>query len=230
MYDPFLTFLRIMTTRTKLSLTGLLLLVIAALGVADYSLSRDHYSADLVGQDSSSEASSSAISSESLAFFPSSSVPPTSSASSPSTGVARQNEPDIAVTLKNAGFETQPNSEMTFLSQVVNGKATVNSVAMLQNGDRIGAVSWIDSGDVKSIFVSLKEALLTAFSPQMTELRDETLQEQGKPIRNILTFLDPKLSADRLIFVRIRQRLYEFHVTKGQESVVQGAVELLTNR
>ncbi len=64
----------------------------------------------------------------------------------------------------------------------------------------------------------------------MTDLKDETLRSDTGLVRNYLTFLDPSLSTERLIFVRVRERLYEFHVVTGKEEVMNILIQSLTTK
>ena len=143
-------------------------------------------------------------------------------------GVAKYEGPNIAETLKNLSFTMQDTTEQSMIAQIVTGEVPVTGKTLLVNGDRAGAVLWIETGEVKTYFKELKDALLAAFSQNVTDLRDTVEQGNDAPIRNILTFLDPNLSEERLTFVRVRQRLYEFHTAKGKESMMQPVIEQLT--
>lgn len=143
-------------------------------------------------------------------------------------GVAKAQEPDVAETLRAMNFSPEPSEDLTFLAQVSRDEP-VATLVVLEDGDRAGSVSWID-GDAKAAFVALKEALLPSFSANVTGLSDRTIQDEGAPIRNVLTFRDPSLSEETLTFVRIRQRLYEFHATTGKESAMASVIEALTTR
>jgi hypothetical protein len=85
------------------------------------------------------------------------------------------------------------------------------------------------SADVKTIFTNLRKSLRISFSPDLKDVIDETQSEPGKPPRDVLSFLDPAIAPDRLLFVRIRQRLYEFHVTAGSEKDVNELIDALTD-
>lgn len=191
-----------MTTRAKIITTVLLLVVLTGVGAADYYLAGREYAADLIGDEP---------------------VQPTASG-----GVAKAEDANVEDVLRALSLTVQPSEELTFLAQV-SREAPVKTLVILQNGDRVGAVSWID-GDAKSAFIALKEALLSAFSSEVTGLSDRTYQEQGRPTRNVLTFRDPALSEETLTFVRVRERLYEFHATEGKEAAVQQAIDALTTR
>lgn len=187
-----------MTTRSKIVTTALLLVALSGVGAADYWFAGREYAADLTAE------------------------PTTGSG----TGVAKAGDVDVADALKQLGIATRASEDLTFLAQV-SREAPVSSLVILRGDDRAGSVSWID-GDAKQSFISLKEALLSAFSSDVKNLSDKTLQEDGKPTRNVLTFRDPALSEETLTFIRIRQRLYEFHTTDGSEVAMQAVMDALT--
>lgn len=197
-----------MTTRAKALSTAALLVVLGGLGAADY-LSNNALPAN-VGTGSGS-------SSVGIVENPSSAGP-----------VAKPAGVDIAVALKELGYETQESTDLSMIAQVVTGQP--KTLVLLKNSDRVGSVTWIDSPQVKTFFISLKEGLLSAFSPNVKDLRDETLQGEGEPVRNILTFLDPGLSEERLVFVRVRERLYEFHIAAGKDTEMNALIEVLTTK
>jgi len=99
----------------------------------------------------------------------------------------------------------------------------------VKDGDRIGLIAWADSPQVKIYLLALKEALHSTFSPEMRDLVDEAQEREGKALRNLLTFLDPAINEERVVFIRIRERLYEFHVAEGKDAVVFDLIETLTN-
>lgn len=192
-----------MTPRNKLIVTVTLLVLLSGLGAADYFYSDNSYNAQVTGNEQ-----------------PDDTLPP---------GAVRKNPgPDIEAVITQNGLTSSKSSDLSLLSQVVTGDEKVESRAILSNGDRAGSVTWVQSGDVKTIFISLKEALLGSFSSGVQDLRDETLQEPEKPVRNILTFFDPSLSEERIVFVRVRERLYEFHIGTGKDETMNGLIEGLT--
>lgn len=81
-------------------------------------------------------------------------------------------------------------------------------------------MSWLENSDVKTIFGNLKQGLQEQFSSKLSDLRDETITVPDGPPVNILSFVDPALSSERLIFLRVRTRLYEIHVAKNGETIV----------
>ena len=146
----------------------------------------------------------------------------------PARGVAKAGEADVERTIASLGLTLAPSDDLTFLAQVAHDQ-DVTSYTILKDNDRVGSISFID-GDGKHAFISLKEALLSAFSDQVTGLSDKTLNDEGLPTLNILTFTDPALSEETLTFIRIRERLYEFHTTSGKETEVNAAIQALTAR
>lgn len=143
-------------------------------------------------------------------------------------GVAKGSGPDVLQTITTAGLEASDTDEATFLAQIA--EKDVHSVIILKDGDRAGSVAWMDSTDVKTDFMALKDGLLQSFSPALKDLKDMTEQEAGRPVRNILSFSDSALSEDYLVFVRVRERLFEFHITEGSEDAMNGLIEALTTK
>ena len=193
-----------MTTRAKIVTTVLLLVALTGVGAADYYFAGREYAADLTGSQ------------------------PKPTDGGDTGGVAKAGEADVESTLEAMGLTLASSEDLTFLAQVSRDQE-VQSFTIMKDNDRVGSVSWID-GDGKHAFISLKEALLSAFSDQVTGLSDKTLQEEGRPTRNVLTFRDPALSEETLTFVRIRERLYEVHAAQNKEDAVNAAIEALTAR
>lgn len=196
-----------MTPRLKIAATLALLLVLGGLGTADYYFSGNEYAASTTSSESS-----------------------VSTVTAPAGAVAKNSGEAVQSVIEAEGLTSSASDDLTMLSQVTTNKPALNSLAILQNGDRAGSVTWEENANVKTTFNAIKEALLTAFSAEVQGLRDETVQEAGKPVRNILTFLDPALSEERIIFVRVRERLYEFHVATGKEETMDALIDALTSR
>jgi len=197
-----------MTNRAKIATTALLLLVLTGVGAADYYLAGREYAANLTGNDPADSG--------------------TGAITGTGSGVAKAEGANVEDVLRAMSLTVQPSEDLTFLAQVSN-EQDVRTLVVLQNGDRVGSVSWID-GDAKTAFIALKEALLSAFSADVEGLSDTTVQQPGSPTRNILTFRDPALSEETLTFVRVRERLYEFHAADGKEAAMQQAMDALTTR
>lgn len=198
-----------MTVRSKVAVTAILLLGIAGLAGVDAYMNQRELTAYVPY----------------LADDQASSKP----AEMPK-GVAKATGPDTGAVAAEMGFAIQEGNEASLIGQVVAGSSPVRSLILLKDGDRAGAVIWIDSPNVKTYFLALKESLLSSFSSNVRDLRDVTQNEEGKPVRNILTFIDPSLSDERLAFVRVRERLYEFHINASQEAAMTMFIDTLTSR
>lgn len=152
-----------------------------------------------------------------------------SQTSLPTEGVQKLAEPNVAHVLQVTGFSTASTDEITLIEQIVPPElASTEKLILLKDGDRAGVMAWVDSSQVKIFFLALKEALHTTFSAEVQDLVDETQQRAGKPTRNLLTFRDPEISEERVVFIRIRKRLYEFHVADGMDQTIFELVETLT--
>ncbi len=153
----------------------------------------------------------------------------TANSASSRTGVVRSNGPDVFDVLNQQTVVTESTQETSLLRRVIPDSVAVESRVLLKGNDRIAFFSWVESPDVKEYFTALKEALHASFSKDVRDLIDETQEQEGKPIRNVLSFYDPAIHEDRLLFVRVRQRMYEFHVAADKEPQVQELMDALTD-
>lgn len=191
-----------MTQRTKLYTTLGLLVFLGGLGAANYYANGTTLTGDVQNSQSSI----------------------------PVEGVRKQEGPNVSEVIQTAGFTSGPSPDLSFLAQIAGSGTRIDSLAIQKDADWVGSVTWIDTPEAKSYFSALKEALLGAFSIDVTDLKDETKQGGNQPVRNELTFFDPALSAERLRFVRVRERLYEFHIVLGKEAVLESFIEQLTTK
>jgi hypothetical protein len=104
----------------------------------------------------------------------------------------------------------------------------VTTRVLLMDGDRAGLLAWIETPSVKQVFLVLKESLHILFTPEVRDLLDEVQTTPGKAPRNFLTFRDPGISEERLVFVRVRERLFEFHIAPLKEDAIYKLVEALS--
>lgn len=110
--------------------------------------------------------------------------------------------------------------EASLLKLVAPEGISVRTNVLLLNNDRAALFSWTESDDVKTLFSALKQALQEQFSPKVQDLIDETrTQENGPPV-DILSFFDPAISAEKVVFLRVRTRLYELHFAKEKEGTM----------
>ena len=209
-----------MQTRSLL-LVGIIVLGLAGLGVADVLFVEG-------GMPSSEGATTSASSSSSLSSSGVILPPGGSSSSLSEAGVRKNPGADILQIIVQQGFTFEDASEQTLLGGMVQNRVPVQAKVLLKGGDRAGLVVWIETPEVKTYFRTLKEALHPLFSPEVTDLLDEIQRNPGRPPRNFLTFLDPGISEERMVFVRVRDRLFEFHIVKEQEKAMYDLIEELT--
>ncbi len=145
-------------------------------------------------------------------------------------GVTKQVGPDVLAAAESLGFTIAETTEQNLLPHVIppGARSTFSAHVLLKDNDRAATIGWIDAPDVKSIFTALRKTLRLSFSDALEDLVDETQSQSGKPPRDVLSFRDPAIHPDRLLFVRIRERLYEFHVTAGQEREIDMLIDALT--
>ncbi|MDP7477545.1 MAG: hypothetical protein QF442_03795 [Candidatus Peribacteraceae bacterium] len=146
----------------------------------------------------------------------------------PPGGVAKFSGPNIEKLLSDQGFRMAEAREDSILQRVVPEGVSIETHVMLRKGDRAGLIAWVNSPDVKRYYIVLKEALHSAFTPDVRDLLDETQRREGRPTRNLLTFFDPGIAPERVVFVRVRERLYEIRVSEGSSTEVFNLIEELT--
>ena len=145
----------------------------------------------------------------------------------PPVGIRPAQGPDVVQTIAAAQLTVGDTRETSIMSLLF-PDTQISTLVLLKDNDRIGLLSWTESPRVKVQFLGLKEALHGSFSPAIADLIDETQQREGHPTVNLLTFRDTGISEERLAFVRVRERLYEFHIAQGQEDTVFALIDALT--
>lgn len=146
-------------------------------------------------------------------------------------GIEPEQGPSLAGVLQELdliAIESDTAREQSLLVRTVPDAELPHTSALLLNNDRLALFIWVQSPHVKEYFTALRTALLQSFSPQVRNLKDETRNEAGKPIRTILRFSDPAISEDQIALVRIQDRLYELHIAKGQEQLADQLIDKLT--
>ncbi len=147
---------------------------------------------------------------------------------SPATGVSPIAEKDVFGILTQRNITTTTPSEESLIRRITPATEEVTTRVLLQSDDRVALFSYVESAKVKEYFNALKVAVNASFSPDLQGLVDETATPEAGPTYNILSFTDPAISEEKMIFLRVRQRLYEFHVAPGAaEGVVAEIVEEL---
>jgi len=236
--------------RSSLLLTGVLLLVLFSFGAADALLvepfpipSQEQIAASSASSASSSSGIVEGTSSSAMPLLPPENVPPdetpvepvdvapppvTEPVAPPAGAVVKKSGVDPQTIATQLNFTMEETSQKSLLSAVVRDPSLVTTRILLLDGDRAGLLAWIETPDVKQVFLVLKDSLATLFSPEVRDLLDEVQSPPGKAPRNFLTFLDPQLSEERFVFVRIRERLYEFHIAPGKDEAMYRLMEELT--
>ena len=145
-------------------------------------------------------------------------------------GVRKTEGPDVLEVLVTYEYTFSETEEQAILERVVLADTgdTVEKFVILKEGDRAAFLAWVDSPDVKTYFLSLKEALHRSFTTAVKDLMDEAQRREGKPTRNLLTFQDTGLLPERVVVVRVRERLYEFHILEGKDDLIFELIEELT--
>lgn len=149
----------------------------------------------------------------------------------PGGGVRINQGPDILSTLvgHNFTFEDPAAVERIVLDHAApQSEATVVKHVLLLNGDRAGIIAWVESPNVKRYFLNVKDLLHASFTTQVQDLLDETQRRENLPTRNLLTFFDPGLLPERVVFVRVRERLFEIHIVDGRNKEIFDLIEDLT--
>lgn len=213
-----------MTTKAKSIATFLTLSGLVTLAVADAVLTVDNtpflalferpesveIPQPVVSQSSSSSSAASQASSVSSA-----------SSSTPAVAVGKAQGPDVSAVITSVGLTAQATQDPLFLPRIVPADETeVRTAVLLNQNERAGIIAWTESPKVKIYFLALKEALHESFTPKIADLIDESQKRDGFPPRNFLTFKDTGITEERIAFARVRERMYEIHITDGQEEIM----------
>lgn len=123
-------------------------------------------------------------------------------------------------------LEQVETSELALLS-LLEEASSAQTVVLLSGGDRAMLFSWIDDDNVKELLSGLKQSLQEQFSDGVQGLIDEARTSDSGVPYDIISFSDPAISSERVVFVRIRTRLYEMHVGAAGEEIIDGLIEEL---
>ncbi len=204
-----------MKTSSKVAVTSLAVLAIAGLAASDALLREKSLTGQLgLWLEGGEESSVSSVATG------------TGSTSSVAMDPAG-NKDQLLQTLVAQGFTFEEKEEPSFLRQILPG-SQIPTVTLLKDGDRAGSLAWIVTPESAKAYQTLKESLLQSFSANLQDLKDETQEIPGKPVRSTLTFLDPALSTERLLFVKTGDALIELHITTGKEDAVAPLVDSLS--
>lgn len=210
-----------MERRQKLFITGCLLTLLIGLAAADALLVvKENPFPSLISSLQSSDDDTDTTDDDGQGGSSSSTAP---------VGVAKKGGPDIVLLARSEELAAQDTDEMFFITEVIpSSEAAVDRKVILKDNDRAGAIAWVDSPKVKIYFLALKEALHSSFTPAVRDLQDVTERLENRPPRNVLTFIDPGISEERILFVRIRERLYEIRIGEGKDEAMQEFIDRLT--
>jgi hypothetical protein len=147
--------------------------------------------------------------------------------SSQSSIITKEQSIDVLAAAQQNNIETFDTTETFFLPSIVLNE-TVNTRSLVNQNDRLGSIAWFESSDVKQYYLALKESLHSNFTTAVQDLQDETIRRAGNPVINQLTFYDAGISNERLVFLRVRDRLYELRVVVGKEQMVQPFIDALS--
>jgi len=219
--------------RTDVLLTGIVIMLIGVgLAGADYVLSEQPRMIAMQEENPvmpppeiPASSSSSLASSESLPTAASSSTP---GVVKKGVSTKKAGGIDVNAVLEKLQLVSKETNEASFILLTVPDRAKVTTSVLLRNNDRAFLFSWMESDDVKILFAALKQTLQEQFSGRVTDLVDETrTPKNGAPV-DYLSFIDPALSSERIVFLRIRNRLYELHVAENGDGLLPELVTELS--
>lgn len=110
--------------------------------------------------------------------------------------------------VRQEGFSVLSTPDRGFLSEVLPEDSPRERVILLYDGDRAAFLEWVQLEDAERYFLILKTVLHQTFSEDVEGVDDN---EWNTSVR-VLTFLDPKLSEEWFIFMRLADQLLEFRV------------------
>ncbi len=205
-------------------MTGAILgVILAGVGLSDYLIVEKPRSAEAGNEQSSSaaEESSSAASEVSSTDDSSSSREPVPK------GVPKNAGRSVEEILAANGYVQSDTDEQSVMAASATN-TEVRTMTLLKDDDRAAFMAWIDTPDVKTIFALLKQTLAQSFSGQVQELIDETVRPPNGIPRDVLAFIDPTIGEERFVFIRVKTRLYEFHVPAGKDEMIADLIEQLS--
>ncbi len=143
-------------------------------------------------------------------------------------GVSKQALISIDEIMQGIGVTMQTTQEKSLLERInPSTSTTVQTKILLKDNDRAALFAWMDTPDAKTIFFALKQSLLPSLSPQTTDLIDQTVEPEDGPPYDLLSFTDPALSSGKLVFVRVRTRLFLLEVSPDKESAMRAVLDAL---
>jgi len=132
----------------------------------------------------------------------------------------KKSGPDPSAIFQSMDLTPEETNEKSLIGLAAAGLAEAESVVLLRDNDRAFFFSHIQSGNVKKILGALKLALQEEFSADLKDLVDETRTPDDGPPVDYLSFLDPAISSERIVFLRVRDRLFELHIAENGQSMI----------
>jgi len=134
----------------------------------------------------------------------------------------RSTNEDLMVVAQTKGYAFRPVSrkEGSILHAV--SSRQLRSVVLMRDDDRVAAAFWFSDPDAKGLMDMLTAYTFDLLSKDVQRLTDEPIHRNGFAPIDLLAFTDPALSEERMVFAKIRDSLYEFHVSEEKEGWVQG--------
>lgn len=125
------------------------------------------------------------------------------------------------------GFESTETEEFSILTRLL-PEDLAHTRVLLRDNDRAGLMAWGSTDDAEGTYRALKDALLPSFSEALEGLSDEVHGPPDDPWFELLTFRDPALAEERLLFLHKDDALYEFHIAEGQDDAFRALITALT--
>jgi hypothetical protein len=141
----------------------------------------------------------------------------------------QQSNADTVATVQGTGQQTKGSSEPSILEVALGEGVPVQKQTLLSGNDRTAFFAWADVTDGSQTMQRIKSLVHGSFSNSLRDLIDETQSEPGKRPRDVLSFIDPAIHPERLLFARSENRIYEFHIAPGKEPIIDNILDALTD-
>lgn len=188
-----------MTRATKLIVAGSLVMVLIGLGISDALIKERSLTAQLFNINTLFETNN---------------------------GKAISLVSSLVSSFKKENFSLVETDEPSILGSVLTDHSPVHTSILMVNNDRAAFAAWNEGKDAEMYFLVLKDVLYDSFSKDVHDLLDESRIESQTKF-HILTFVDPSLSEERFVFVRINELLIEFHIREGFEETIWNFIDSL---
>lgn len=141
-------------------------------------------------------------------------------------GTAKKSQLSVDEVFMSLGITKVKTNEDAILERASHLGTIVDKGVLMKNNDRAALFAWIEDPDAQVIFSAVKQSLQQSFSPALTALSDERIEPEDGAPRDVLSFIDPP-GSEKVIIVRIRTRLYEFHIAPGNDNLIESVIDAL---